>query len=105
MIMNMFRHGDLLIRQIEAIPKSSTKLDTNILAEGEATGHHHRLVGGQLQIMQDTQDVGVKYFEAKSDLSLVHEEHSKLDIPAGMYSVTIEREHDIIDEATRRVYD
>ena len=101
----MFRHGDLLIRQIEAIPKSSTKLDTNILAEGEATGHHHRLVGGQLQIMQDTEDVGVKYFEAKSDLSLVHEEHSKLVIPAGMYSVSIDREHDIIDEATRRVYD
>ena len=43
----LLRHGDLLLSSIAKtdLPKGFTSLKTNVLAEGEATGHTHRLVG------------------------------------------------------------
>lgn len=38
----MFRQGDLLIQKVSEMPKGK-KLKTNLLALGEATGHHHKL--------------------------------------------------------------
>ena len=61
--MNVLRHGDLLLKSDEGIviPKGSISLETNILAEGEKTGHTHTLVG-QAQILEHT----------ANDLSLIH---------------------------------
>ena len=36
-----FRHGDLLIRKVSSIPKNAIPTSTNIIAEGEKTGHNH----------------------------------------------------------------
>ena len=41
----IFRHGDLLIREIIKIPSKAKPIETKILAEGEVTGHKHKLVG------------------------------------------------------------
>ena len=40
---DIYRHGDLLLKRVEAIPADATQLNTLTLAEGEATGHHHTL--------------------------------------------------------------
>ncbi len=46
--MNIYRHGDVLIKQIASLPKGVKPLDTPvknefILAYGEITGHKHVL--------------------------------------------------------------
>ena len=43
--MNKFyRHGDLLLKKIDKLPEGAKKIKTNILAEGEFTGHKHELL-------------------------------------------------------------
>ena len=43
--LNIFRHGDLLIREVTTIPSNATPLSTNIIAMGEKSGHNHKLYG------------------------------------------------------------
>src|SRR5262245_27247205 len=38
---SMWRQGDILIQQVDAIPEDATVLPHLILAESEATGHRH----------------------------------------------------------------
>ena len=106
--MIVLRHGDLLLRSDEdtTIPKGSKSLKTDVLAEGEATGHTHRLVG-QAQILEHKATDGTveKYVNAKQDSQLVHQEHNTIDIPKGVYRVVQEREFDVIDEMSKQVYD
>lgn len=95
-----YRHGDLFLRRIDEIPQTAKKVETTILAEGETTGHKHRLVG-QVQVFEDQEN---KYFTAKQKTQLVHEEHKTIEIEEGNYAVVQEREWDPITEA-RRVAD
>ena len=39
----MWRHGDVLIARIDALPASATATQGSILARGEITGHSHRV--------------------------------------------------------------
>ena len=100
-----YRHGDLLIERISDVylteVNSTPKLSGNVLAEGETTGHMHRLIG-DVQLYGKNE---VEYFELKSDATLVHEEHDTIHIPKGMFKVVYEREYSPIEEATRRVVD
>lgn len=98
----MYRHGDLLIVQVDAIPSDAKRIKSKTLAEGEATGHHHRLLDkGTLCLTAE----GELYLRAPKDgASVVHEEHARIDVPAGTYKVIIQREYQ--DEALpRRVVD
>ena len=74
----IIRHGDLLLRKIDAVPKNAEVLQTLTLAEGEATGHHHTITSGQALIYapaQVTDDIQ-KYVEVKTkEASLTHQEH------------------------------
>lgn len=104
----LLRHGDLLLSSIAKadLPKGSKSLKTDVLAEGEATGHMHRLVGNA-QILEFKTENGTveKFVEAKQESELVHEEHNTIQIPKGVYKVVQEREFDVIDEMAREVYD
>ena len=79
-IMKLFRHGDLLIREVLEIPGPAVFVAGNVIAQGEKTGHHHVLNGfGFSQIYQMNGEI--KYFEAKEDLTLTHQEHNTIEIP------------------------
>jgi len=97
----LYRHGDLLIRQIKKIPESATQLSTSIIAHGE-NGNTHKLHGShQVYEMPDKQIL----FEAKQDLSLKHQEHSMLKISKGNYVVVHEREHNPFKNIQEEVID
>ena len=97
----LYRHGDLLIRQIKKIPESATQLSTSIIAHGE-NGNTHKLHGShQVYEMPDKQIL----FEAKQDLSLKHQEHSMLKILKGNYVVVHEREHNPFKNIQEEVID
>jgi len=106
--MIVLRHGDLLLKSDEGIviPKGSKSLKTDVLAEGEATGHTHRLVG-QAQILEHQAADGTveKFVDAKQDSQLVHQGHNTIDIPKGVYRVVQEREFDVIEQMSKEVYD
>ena len=101
MTAKIFRHGDLLIREIWSIPSDAVQKSTNIIAEGEKTGHHHTLNGSH-QIFETDEAM---YFEAKQELSIEHPEHNTIQIPKGIYKVAQEqswnpfliREEDVAD--------
>ena len=101
MTAKIFRHGDLLIREIWTIPENAVQKSTNIIAEGEKTGHNHTLSGSH-QIFETDE---AKYIEAKQELSLEHPEHATISIPKGVYKVAHEqswnpfliREEDVAD--------
>ena len=94
----LYRHGDLLIKQIDHIPLTAKLLATSIIAEGEITGHNHKLYGSQ-QVYGTHSDKNFRiieptYFQAKEEISLKHQEHDTLKISKGNYVILHEREHD-----------
>lgn len=100
--MNTYRHGDVDIKQIDALPDNLKKIDSKTLAYGEQTGHHHTLVGNA-EVYED--NLGNKWFVANEDCAITHEEHKTIEIKKGYYQVKIEREFDPFEEAVKQVVD
>ena len=94
--MKWIRHGDVIIEQITTLPKG-VKLEktTNpVLAEGEVTGHFHRLQSPCLFAQHGDE----KFFRIDREILLTHEEHDTLKIPKGTYRVRLQREVDLLGE-------
>ena len=97
-----YRHGDLLLEEVQSIPMGGNKRKNGIILAGEATGHHHR-IGGNSAVL-DYPDEKV-FVEVNSPTApLTHEEHNRIDIPAGKYRVIRQREYDPY-EGVRNVLD
>lgn len=90
----LYRHGDLLIIQIERLPEDARKVEDRVLAAGEHTGNQHELHtsdGSMLEVYEDSR--GGKYFT--TDFArLTHQEHREIHIAGGTYAVEHEREYD-----------
>ena len=98
----LFRHGDLLIRKVSSIPKTAILTSTNIIAEGELTGHNHQIVGSH-QVFE-TLDKQL-YLEAKQDVILKHEDHNTLTLPSGCYIIESQRKYDPFEDVEEKVVD
>ena len=83
-----YRQGDLLFRRIPKLPSNTQSLKTDIVAEGETTGHKHRLQGNA-QLYQFADE---KYVSVTGRAELVHEEHKKITLEDGVYAIIQERE-------------
>ena len=119
----MYRHGDLLITRINAVPQSAINISSKIIAEGEVSGHKHKLVGQATVRILPGREAGHKiierverghvsinripelYFSASEDVKLTHEEHKTLELPRGSYKVTKEREFNPFEDLTTEVLD
>ena len=97
--MKMYRQGDVLLLQIDAIPEDATPCAVSgdmILAYGEATGHAHRLAPGTAQpfarggIWSPTAE---RFLIALEGATLRHEEHAPIALPPGKYRVVQQREY------------
>jgi hypothetical protein len=98
--MTVYRQGDVWIYKIthamftntnkRPVPRSR-KLGI-VLAEGEVTGHHHRIpTGGRLYETGN----GARLLSVPSKpVALVHEEHETIMLPPGHYEVRIQREYE-----------
>ena len=101
--MILLRHGDLLLKEIDNIPENITKINSNVLAEGEATGHVHILVDGEFDLVEDSNRI--RYLNVKKSTKLTHQEHKAIEIPVRKYVIIHEREYDPFAEEIRRVRD
>lgn len=85
----MFRQGDLLITKINELPKGLKKVPSGIIVRGEATGHSHRLVDGDVFSGKN----GLLYLVVASKGVITHEEHKPIKLSKGLYKVRRQREY------------
>jgi hypothetical protein len=87
----MYRQGDILLRKVDSLPKKAKKKDSNVILEGEATGHAHRIQNGLIfEIGWPTE----MYIKAQKGATITHDEHETIDIEPGIYQVVRQREYD-----------
>ena len=104
----IYRHGDLLIRQVKKISESARPISTNIIAEGEVTGHNHKLYGSHQVYgthIDNPRVIVPTYFQAKEEISLKHQEHNTLKISKGLYEILHEREYNPFKNIQQEVGD
>ena len=84
------RQGDVILTTINNI--AGQKLSHLTLAEGEVTGHSHRIANGQAELYEKD---GILYLKVLSpQATLIHEEHHAVQIPQGNWLVRIQREYE-----------
>ena len=87
----IIRQGDVLVIPSETLVKG-TKLPHLTLAEGEVTGHRHRISNGEAELLERD---GVMYLRVLSPTALLtHEEHAPVTIPRGNWQIRIQREYE-----------
>jgi hypothetical protein len=88
----LYRHGDVLVQSVERIPVDAKKRPHLVLAEGEMTGHSHRIAeAGSAELLQTGVDM---YLRVVADTAtLVHQEHGPVILPKGTYRVWRQREY------------
>ena len=86
----MKRQGDLLIVKVPGIPAEAVPKKSKVLAEGEVTGHFHKLDSGEVY-----EKNGTLYFKVdkNSTTALEHPEHKTLNFDPGAYKVIRQREY------------
>lgn len=99
-LMLNYRQGDVLLSSSN-LPSKAVPESTLIVAEGEATGHHHKLCGSTALIYTVEND---RYIVAKEPTILEHQEHKSITIPEGTYKIKIQRELDLMNQV-RNVFD
>ena len=134
--MKAYRHGDVIIRELSAHEYSylmskrakntsgSTSCQSVVLAEGEVTGHSHKLETTQIKdkilvdsgsmfffdwsdrpnVLEGITGSEYKVMNLTGPSKLTHEEHKQIDLPAGKFIVYQQRET-WTGSAPRRVYD
>ena len=73
-----------------------------ILAEGETTGHAHR-IAANVAVME--RDDGLREFGLAEPAEVTHEEHGTVTLPAGDYVSGRVREYDHASEEAKQVQD
>ena len=88
--MQPIRQGDVILLPVEQI--NGQELPHLTLAEGEVTGHSHRISDGVAQLYEKH---GQLYLQVLSETAtLTHEEHQPIDLPQGSWMVRIQREYE-----------
>ncbi len=88
--MQPIRQGDVILLPAPQI--EGEKLSHLTLAEGEVTGHKHRISDGKAELYEKD---GTLYLRVFSDTAtLTHEEHHAISVPQGNWVVRIQREYE-----------
>ncbi len=84
------RQGDVILLPVQEV--AGQKIHHLILAEGEVTGHKHRISEGKAELSEQDGTLYLRVFS--SSALLVHEEHQDIFIPQGHWMVKIQREYE-----------
>jgi hypothetical protein len=104
MTIRLCAQGDILIERVEDCAASGQVVQSVhngpvVIAEGEATGHHHRLLGSVTMYRDDAiardipSELYLAHVEVRSPTArLVHEEHAPITLEKGTYRVRRQRQ-------------
>lgn len=98
--MKYYQQGDVCLFRCEK-PTGKKKKHGLTLAYGEATGHHHTVVGEATAYIVD----GVVYLDVDGDATITHQEHGNIALDPGTYRVGKVHEYDHMLEESREVKD
>ncbi|MFX0204583.1 MAG: hypothetical protein ACFFDT_01245 [Candidatus Hodarchaeota archaeon] len=99
------RQGDLLLKKVDKLPKRARTVKSDVILEGEATGHAHRIIDGEIFRFWSQSSGDQLFVKADKGATLVHEEHTKIKLVPGIYEVIRQREYDPDTETTQWVMD
>lgn len=88
--MQPIRQGDVLLSPSGSI--QGYPLAHLTLAEGEVTGHSHRIADGQAELYEQNGTLYLRVLSKKA--TLTHEEHNDIQVPKGNWMVRIQREYE-----------
>ncbi|MCE9547809.1 MAG: hypothetical protein K8T25_20240 [Planctomycetia bacterium] len=88
----MYRHGDILVAPVASIPSGATRVQHLVLAEGELTGHAHRISEAGSAVLYRTSDELFLDVVGQT-ATLIHQEHGPIDLSQGKYRVWRQREY------------
>ncbi len=100
-VRGIVRQGDVLLVPVEELPSRRLERVVEgpriVLAEGEATGHAH-VVLGKARLVHSTNapswsDAGLTHLVVEEPASLVHDEHEAIGLLPGVYHVRRQREY------------
>ena len=74
------RHGDILIEQIERLPKTAKEKKDNVILSAS----HDHVLEGEAKIYETKNKT---YLKVMGKANLNHEEHKKINLPVGVYQV------------------
>jgi hypothetical protein len=91
-VKTLYRHGDVLVEQVNTIPTTAVKRPHLVLAEGEMTGHAHRIAEPR---SAELYQVGAQMYlrVLAESATLMHQEHGPVALPRGDYRVWRQREY------------
>lgn len=98
-----YQQGDVIFKIVDSIPKNLKKKEDKIVAEGEVTGHMHRVISKEADVLVDKE--GNIYLSTEKEATVTHEEHHKITVPPGKYQIGIVREFDPLEETIQEVKD
>lgn len=98
----MWRQGDIYLAAIAELPAEAVPRPHCVLAEGEVTGHSHRVEMPGTATLYALESNLYLHVTAPT-AHIVHDEHSTLTLPRGIYRVWRQREY--TPEAIRIVHD
>lgn len=100
--MDKVRHGDVVLHAVSApsfdgFTAVPAKAGSVVLAEGEVTGHAHRIdVGGAppaAVLFNNPQVPDFRLLRVERPVVLTHEEHKDVILVPGVYSVSVKRQY------------
>ena len=92
-----WRQGDIYFVKLDEEPGSEgTPVKNGVIAKGETTGHAHRVAPSSMAQGAVLSLVGSSMFlrSPQAGTKIVHDEHSPIDLPAGLFAVVPQREFD-----------
>ena len=95
------QQGDVILKKVALI--KGEKLNHLILAEGEHTGHKHKITEGEAELYEYEGTLFLKVISESA--TLTHEEHHAQVIEKGDYQISIVKEYDHFSEEARNVQD
>lgn len=98
--------GDVGIVKIEKVDREVNwkKVESGfIVAYGEVSGHHHKLVADRETVIEIAQDANGYFLRTSGRAKLVHQSHAEQVIERGTYFIPLQVEYNEVEE--RRVLD
>ena len=88
----LYRHGDLLVAEVPTIPEGAETQTHLVLAEGELTGHSHRIAEvGAAKLYRAGTETYLRVIQPRA--TLIHQEHGPIVLAKGCYRVWRQREY------------
>jgi hypothetical protein len=94
----MYRHGDVLIipttkQAVDQMDRVSKPGEDIVLAEGETTGHAHRIAARYIAALYLLRETQQRILKVQQESRLTHEEHNTIILPPGDYLVVQQQEY------------